>query len=659
MTLAFTLSGSALTTVPVPGLAGSGVAWAMKEAADKGMSDIGSFHADDPDSTLEPQPEAPLRVTEDAASPTMIAAGYLTNRIVARGKAALQMGTEREWDISVVDLNILLTDRLIETGGKRPAEDDITRIDWLLDSGYLPIGDAGFIDRSSPVSLPAEDYTGRAPADVLSDCSNQSGKTYFVRWEEECFFTDPTSPWWTAPDTFSETKDHSLSPTPPEWWEGVGESLANGTKRLVIVTFAATGQYLAALRWHPCHLGDTYGSPWLDSTGTRTSEYVYDASMGPNPSLSVSLGVCTLDSTPSDQGWHLRTILDAGAGSPQCGDAGSGTAAWNSGWLWDAMTIAGHIECLALNGSDTGTTTVNLYAPAPGPALCYHDPIWSGDSSTIRLSGDPADVDNVTTFAIPQTANLDLSPARLFAGCHYEYSGGAVYVSNPTTDAAYYSVERFGRDTRASDMNCKTAAQATTLATAYLARAATEEATLNGAIIQRMTAAQVNLARQGQRIQVKMPHMPALADWTWMAIAHREVAPYAVGLYDVTLTCSLPVVTGFRGGGFGHTDAVRPASWVRNIAAVVAPATTPADALPGQRVPFAVIGTGDDSTVLFTLSTAYQPGSVLLEIDGLPIAQSEITETDPGAGTITLDFAPAGASSSASAETVTASWQVP
>ena len=694
MSLDIKLSGSSLTTVPVPGLAGSGAPWALKEAAMKGSADIGSLHIDDPAATLTPQAFAPLRVTESEATPTMVAAGYLAGRNCGRGKTSLQMGNQREWTANVTDLNVLLSDRIIQTGGKRSAETDIVRIDWLLASGYLPLGDAGFIDRSSPTSLPAADYTGRTASDVLAECSNLSGKNYFVRWEAACTVSDATSPWAQT------TSAAYVAPV------GLGQSsvdLLGGTYDLGDIDDTATAnEYTPAASIYA--VASTYvasndtgwGLGWANGSwpgapnsgacfgvaGTAPAVVLSDidcywtvdllaaglpkvATVGINGGCGGADGGwangLTVEASDNGSSWSVVVTLKAMAYGVSGGGFFASIPSADQGHRYWRVHYAEHSTGGGAHGGGVRFDFIALWGllPSAAPALCYHAPLWSGDSSTISLSNDPAEIDHETVFAIPPSAELIRDPSRIFSGCHFEYSGGAVYVSDPAVAASYFADERFGRDTRSSDLNCTTAAAATALATAYLLRAATEEATLTGVILQRMQAAQVNLARQGQRIWVKLTHEPGFETGAWMQITHRTVAPFAPGLYDVSLDLAIPVLTGFNGGGFGVADPVRPAPWVRNFAQITAPA--PADlstALPGQRVAMMYIRDGDGASALVTLGCAYTPGSVTVQVDGQPVAAASITETSPTAGTVTLDFAPAGASGSIAAQSIAASWQV-
>src|SRR4029079_8953763 len=68
------------------------------------------------------------------------------------------------------------------------------------------------------------------------------------------------------------------------------------------------------------------------------------------------------------------------------------------------------------------------------------------------------------------------------------------------------------------------------------------------------------------------------------------------------------------------------------------------------------VADGDGTTVLFTTRFPYTPGSLEVFVDGVQITAG-LTETDPVAGTFTLDFAPHGAIGDTAAERVTANYQ--
>ena len=316
-------------------------------------------------------------------------------------------------------------------------------------------------------------------------------------------------------------------------------------------------------------------------------------------------------------------------------------AGYRFGWLWV------HEESGPPDPADRMYMTVTLEGPGPGPTLCYHEYDWSGDEASIGVSNVLSEVDSVSTFAPASDDQMDRDPSRVYSGCWFEYNGGHVYVPNGTTEAAFRH-----RDVRASDLNCNSAAGATILATAYLARCETEEDRIS-VVLHAVPAASVNLARPGQRIPVKFSHIPNYESGAWMTITRRTVAPDAYGLYDMTLDLAIPVLTGYH-----PAAALNPSLYSQNIGQVIDPATDLSTATIGQTVPPTVVGTGDGATVLFTLATGYLSGSVRVWVDGQPVPQASITETNPVAGTITLDFAPAAAVGSVAAQSVVASWQI-
>jgi hypothetical protein len=616
--------------VRLPG--GNAAPWQLVEAAEKGTPAMAGLAVEDPAAAASLVGLKECHVEDSACSEPTIFAGFWDQRDIARAEA-LRTGAQREWDAQTTDLNALLGDYIIDSG-IRPAETDIERIDWLLGSGYLPIGDAGFIDRSSPVALPKADYTGRFPADVLAECSNVSNKNYFVRWEQSAYFPDPASPWATTPTVLPGTA--TPFPTPSAYWT-VAQSLANGSKYAVVVDYVSTGHALADLRWKSGNTGLVDGSPWLDPSGVRTPQIIWSGLLVAG-SLSLRLGVLTLDSYVPAQGWNMNSNTSIGyGGHPGFPWDGAG---YDHGWYAD------HVLSGPYHAGDTATTTVSLYPPGPGPCLGYHEYNWSGDTSGLSISNVLSDL-SATCFAPKPSDKLTRNPGRVYSGCWFEYSGGHVYQTYSPTLAAFRH-----RDTRASDMNCKTLAAATVLANAYLARCATEEdrITVN---LENVPAAKVNLARPGQRIPVKLTHAPGYTSNVYLAILRRTVSPIAYGLYDLSLDLAEPKLTGFQSAAY-----LSP-SLTANLGQVVSPAPAGGiGGITGQGVTPVWIADGDGGTVLFTLGTGYIPGSVCIWVDAQRVPQTSIAETDPVAGTITLDFAPAAASGSIAAQSVIASWQV-
>jgi hypothetical protein len=655
-----------------PGASVQAPVWSLTEGAEKGTMSTSGFMVEDPTAAQTIVGLKECHFEDSACVDPTIFAGFFDVRAVSRA-VALLTGGARAWDAQVTDLNVLLGDHIIDSG-KRPAETDIQRIDWLLASGYLPIGDAGFIDRTGPTNLPAADYTGRFPSDVLAECSNLSGRNYFVRWEQVCTFADCTSPWAAAmASSYVAPFFNGVS------WVASSLDVLGGKW-----TVSGTPTYVAA------------GSPYTSTHALSTSGDVNFGSQQVNANNGTNFGFGTSGNyvTGTGMGADGRWVWDLNAaGLPRI--ATIGIVEWTRGVLgypaagnwyieysddgtnWTVLFDQTAITAAVVQGSTSILSvpvcagqhrywslhmiasvpgTNNAWASwalglllwsgsnsGPGPALGYHALNWAGDTSTLAISNVLADIDNVTTFGPSPGDKLTRDPARVFSGVWFEYNGGHVYVTNGTTLANFRH-----RDVRASDLNCTTAAAATDLANAYLARITSEEdrITIN---IDRVPAASVNKARPGQRIPVKFSHQPGYSAGAYLVILRRTVSPQRNGLYRLMLECAQPVFTGFNASVF-----LAPSLW-HSPGAVVATSNNPTTALVGQWIDPTVIGTGDGVTTLFTLGSAYQTGSVRVWVDGQAVPQASITETS--ATQITLDFAPAGVRGSTSAQSVVASWQ--
>lgn len=185
-----------------------------------------------------------------------------------------------------------------------------------------------------------------------------------------------------------------------------------------------------------------------------------------------------------------------------------------------------------------------------------------------------------------------------------------------------------------------------------------------------------------------LAHFAAGTSYNWSATIHQDPAgdnPPQVGLMDVLGNWHLPHVTGsgpgtqtFSGtfdpattgsgssfdaylvattGALGHPPGGRPTpvEWVFDPVGWVSPIDDPP--LPGQWV-YNEIPTPapDGTTTTFTVRGAYVPHSLRVRVDGVPILNG-LTETNPDAGTFSLDFAPLPAVGAARAEIVTVDYQ--
>ncbi len=148
--------------------------------------------------------------------------GYLAERTIGRQPAEGQDSDEevlgRRWSLSLADTNSLMSRRLITgSDGNRPAETDIARIQWLLDSNdkYLSnphdtwANPSPFIDTSGAVAMDAADLRGQTAFDVLNDCAQRSGKNWFAQYYEAADTVPPTNAgsialhYYTAESTYN------------------------------------------------------------------------------------------------------------------------------------------------------------------------------------------------------------------------------------------------------------------------------------------------------------------------------------------------------------------------------------------------------------------------------------------------------------------------
>lgn len=643
--------------------------WQLTEGGEKGATAISGMDVEDAAAAQTLVGLKEVHCEDSACTEPTIFAGFWGTRAIGRA-AALLTGTQRHWDAQTTDLNVLLSDYIIDSG-IRPAETDIARIDWLLRSGYLPIGDAGFIDRSSPVSLPAADYTGRNPLDVIAEASNLSGANYCVRWEQAASFWDANSPWWpgfhTTYTPWSGPAEHPV----PTSADALGGTAYEGTYYPAASVYPSTshGTWSNSMfgTWAPdANTGSAFGflGAWVPGPDpgpqTLAGQWTWDLNAAGLP-LIATVGLVdwqqgivggTFTVLASDNGTDWTIICDQ---AEITADNINGVALPTS-IMSVPFASAGHrywrLTLAASSGYVGNTSALGLLlwvgtTKGPGPALVYHQPSWSGDQSTLSISNVRSEWNGATVFGQRQGDNLTRDPQRVYSGCWFEYSGGHVYVTNGTTLAAFRH-----RDVRSSDMSCTTAAAATALATAYLARCNTEEDrfTCN---IDNVAAAYVNLVRPGQRIQCKFSHIPGYTGGAYLSVMQRMVSPAAQGIYNLQLVLSNPVLTSFHPAKY-----LAPSLWTDNTRAVLSPAVSPTTSLPGQLVPPSHIAYGDGVTVLFTLTTGYIPGSLRVWVDAQEVAHTSITETNPATGTLTLDFAPAGVSGSVAAQDVRVSWQV-
>lgn len=153
--------------------------WALSECAERGQVGASTFTLDDTTGAYVPPGQKAITVEESAAATTRLFTGYIAERQASRGT----MGPgERQWKVTVEDVNVLIDDRIITDAmtGNRPQETDYERVTWLLGTAAAGPITAGVVPNTNTVTMDKIDYRGKRPRDVLEDCAQKSGKTFFV-----------------------------------------------------------------------------------------------------------------------------------------------------------------------------------------------------------------------------------------------------------------------------------------------------------------------------------------------------------------------------------------------------------------------------------------------------------------------------------------------
>lgn len=152
--------------------------WSLNECAMRGQVGVSRITMDDTAGTYTPPGQKAVSVVESTASPTRMFTGYVAERRVAKG--TMPPG-QRQWTVTLEDLNVLLDDRVITgSSGNRSSETDAARILWLISDASMGSVTTGHIPNTNTVTMDAIDYRGKRPRDVLEDCAQKSGKNFFV-----------------------------------------------------------------------------------------------------------------------------------------------------------------------------------------------------------------------------------------------------------------------------------------------------------------------------------------------------------------------------------------------------------------------------------------------------------------------------------------------
>jgi len=676
MALVATVDGSALPNrIRLRGAGESG--FGATSAAD-GTGSTGGWIFDDPDGDLSLRGWMTATLDETACtSAPRVATGFIGDRTYSRGR--YRDGPSREIDCTIVDQNTLMSWLLItEPDGKRPAETHNERIDWLLASSYIPGGlitDLGLVDASHPRPFPATDYRGKFPSEVLSDLAGPIFKTWFVYWDQTAealglFFDDPAATTntstltfsndpsdWDAPDGLSGTCrrvyiDGSLAVDPANVIAKARQVYRNG---VVIENNPAT----AAL--------------FFGSLGYRGAEFDNDRN-GLESTARAQLDAILTKNSKEEEVLTFTTQLDAA--SVGLIDAGQrtqvkfthlpGLETFTYTRVERRVTVQTEgrrdFYDVQLTCSLRGLTTVGGGGdpgifPAPSPSCGW----------TLVQQGTPGHVTSLPVAPTPGNKLVILCAERsigtfvhpVYTGFHEdEYTqvvdpdGGLNLIYSKTSDGSEQDLSTI---------------ETTSSLKRYVWY---QEWTNNGALGSHSNHNQASAGIIGSTAVTLGAHslvfvMADQAQGSMSIAINGGFGLTTIGQSDIEAGDSGPhTVAGYNAdstaGSYNPTFTPSNTGFARPQASLIVEYVCDSSSNPplsGQWV-YDEIPTPapDGSTVTFTLSGGYVAGSLRVKVDGVPIING-LTETDPLAGTFTLDFAPLGAQGDTRAEIVTATYQ--
>lgn len=132
--------------------------------------------------------------------------GYSAGQTIERD--LMRTGAARIWTIVLTDINTVFDRRIMNgSDANRPAETDVERITWAeaTNEGSL-IDDTLYLSSDEPFDMDAVDYRGQSFRNIFDDCSQQSGKNWFL-WRHDAEF----SLWYAPRGTTDFVSDIKIS----------------------------------------------------------------------------------------------------------------------------------------------------------------------------------------------------------------------------------------------------------------------------------------------------------------------------------------------------------------------------------------------------------------------------------------------------------------
>ncbi len=160
----------------------------VSQYAEQGSVAMSQLEVDDPEGGINITGLRHIVLTESSESSNQQRIGdfWTADRDIVRHES-LRTGSARLWRVNMTDSNSIITRRIMRgSDANRPAETDVQRVQWLLGTSEFggTITTSRYVSTRFPVAMDANDYRDQSNQQILDDCSQASGKNYFVFYDE-------------------------------------------------------------------------------------------------------------------------------------------------------------------------------------------------------------------------------------------------------------------------------------------------------------------------------------------------------------------------------------------------------------------------------------------------------------------------------------------
>ncbi len=171
----------------------------MEEKAEEGSVAVNTLVIDDPLGDLDIFGHRILAVEETTAvdeDDRFVFVGFIGTVKTIRGPSD-RTGTARQYVCEVSDANTILSRRVMRgDDNDRPEETDNERIEWVLTTHESnAIDDTRYVTSGDPWDMDEADYLLQDALAIYADCSQQSGKNYFVTYFGDTGVDPDVNPW--------------------------------------------------------------------------------------------------------------------------------------------------------------------------------------------------------------------------------------------------------------------------------------------------------------------------------------------------------------------------------------------------------------------------------------------------------------------------------